>query len=45
MPMAIAPAGIIMKLVEEVSEGMNTKSILMMNSGAAAIFIFPRKYV
>ena len=45
MPMAIAPDGIIMKLVDAVSDGTNTNSILMINSGAAAIFILPRKYL
>ena len=45
MPMAIAPDGIIIKLVDAVSDGTNTNSMLMINSGAAAIFILPRKYL
>ena len=45
MPMASAPAGIIMKLVEPVSEGTRINRMLITISGAAAIFMLPRKYL
>ena len=42
MPIAMAPEGIIIKLVEEVREGRKIKSRLMITRGATATFMFLR---
>ena len=45
MPMAIAPLGSIMKLVEEMRPGTKMNSRLMTASGMSAIFRLLRKYL
>ena len=45
MPIASAPLGMIIKLVEPVNDGTMMKSRLIRMSGRIAIFIFLRKYL